>query len=403
LTDDPNPLRICVLGDLYSVHTRRWMRPFVERGHELHAISYYRPAATFDGVHLHVLDGRPRPSEAPASRAASSKAPPNLLRIANALRYRRRGLARVLRDVDPDVLHAHYVVEYGFFAATAGFHPLIVTAWGSDILLAARASPLARFITRYTLRRADLVTSNNDFMTAKLRDMGVPPDRLATVVFGADAFFLERHDDSVNVHPPDAGRPPTIVSTRSLDAPLYNVDLILRAFALLRARIPDARLLIAGEGRLRPRLESLARDLGLDDNARFLGWLDDDALRDAFAAAEVYVSVPSSDATSVSTLSAMAAGCFPVLSDLPTQHEWVEHGVNGYLAPLASPQALAQRLGDALDNAALRRDAATRNRRIVEERGIWQKNALVVEDCYRSLAGSPLPWEREGNAPLLPR
>jgi len=418
LSDNIEPLRLCVLGDLASIHTRRWMQPFAERGHEVHAVSYYRPKIVPEGVHLHILDDRARPDEAVSSRMpfrTASALPPNLLRITNALRYRRRGLAHVIREINPEVLHAHYLVEYGFFAATAGFHPLVVSAWGSDVLVAAPASPLARLVARYTLRRADLVTSNNEHMTARLRAMGVPPERLATIVFGADAFFLERSDDSVNLHPPDAGHPPTVISTRSLDSPLYNVDLILRAMALLRARLPEAQLLVAGVGRLRPKLESLARELGLGENVRFLGWLDDDALRDAFARSHVYVSVPDSDATSVATLSAMAAGCFPVLSDLPAQHEWIENGVNacrpaclpvgmvgmGFLVPLGDANALAQRLGDALENAALRRAAAERNRSIVEQRGLWQKNALVMEDWYRRLAAPRK--ETKGNAPLLSR
>ena len=51
-------LRLCVLGDLESIHTRRWLEPFVERGHEVHAVSYYPPAATLDGVNVHALTGR---------------------------------------------------------------------------------------------------------------------------------------------------------------------------------------------------------------------------------------------------------------------------------------------------------------------------------------------------------
>jgi glycosyltransferase involved in cell wall biosynthesis len=399
MTASAAPLRLCVLGDLDSIHTRRWMKPFVANGHEVHAVSYYRPQAEPEGVHLHVLDDRPR--KAAAAPAASSRAralPPNLLRVVNGLRYRRHGLARVIRDVAPDVLHAHYVVEYGFFAATAAFRPLVVTAWGSDVLVAARSSPLAQAITRYTLRGADLVTSNNKHMTCQLREMGVPPRKLATIVFGADAFFLERQADSVNLLPSESAHPPTIISTRSLDSPLYNVDTVLRSMALLRARRPDAQLLVAGTGRLRPKLEALARDLGVDESTRFLGWLDDDALRDAFLRSHVYVSVPNSDATSVSTLSAMAAGCFPVLSDLPTQREWVEDGVNGFLVPPGDASALAERLADALGNDALRRDAAERNRAIVEARGLWEKNAPIMEDWYRRLAA---PRKDAGDAPLL--
>ena len=402
MSDNIDPLRLCVLGDLNSIHTRRWMQPFVDR-HEVHAVSYYRPKAVPEGVHLHVLDDRARPAEAAfdgASRTASAL-PPNLLRIVNALRYRRRGLARIIRDISPDVLHAHYVVEYGFFAATAGFHPLVISAWGSDVLVAARSSPPARLIARYTLRRADLVTSNNEHMTTRLRAMGVPPDRMATIVFGTDALFLDRAGDSVNLRSTDSGQPPTVISTRSLDSPLYNVDLVLRAFALLRARLPEAQLLVAGAGRLRPKLEALAHELGLGESVPFLGWLDDAALRDAFTRSHVYVSVPDSDATSVATLSAMASGCFPVLSDLPTQREWVEDGVNGFLVAPRDAQTLAQRLGDALENDALRHDAAERNRGIVEARGLWQKNALVMEDWYRRLAARRK--EAKGNAPLLSR
>jgi len=400
VSESAGPLRICVLADFDSIHTRRWLEPFVEHGHEMHAVSYYRPQASLPGVQLHVLHDRGSGAQATglSKRNAASRIPPNLLRLINAFRYQRRGLTSLLRQIAPDILHAHYVPEYGFFAATAGLHPLVVSAWGSDVLIDASASRLSRWITGYTLRRADLVTSNNEFMSGRLREMGVPAEKLATIVFGPDAFFLEG-PESMNARQPEAGHPPTVISTRSLDSPLYNVDLILRAMALLRARIPTARLLVAGAGRLRPRLEALSQELGIKDRVHFLGWLDPAALRDAFAASEIYVSVPNSDGTSVATLSAMAAGCFPVVSDLPTQHEWIEDGVNGFLVPLGDPVGLAQRLGDALENAALRREAVTSNRATVEERGVWQKNALLMEEWYRRLAERK---ETRADASVLP-
>jgi glycosyltransferase involved in cell wall biosynthesis len=82
----------------------------------------------------------------------------------------------------------------------------------------------------------------------------------------------------------------------------------------------------------------------------------------------------------------MAAGCFPVISDLPTQGEWIEDGVNGFRVPTGDVAALARRLGDALENAALRRDAAPRNRRLVEERGLWETYVPQMEALYRQLA-----------------
>lgn len=384
------PLRLCVLGDLESIHTRRWMQPFVERGHDVHALSYYPPSSPIEGVTVHALtagSGAARKAGAPARtrKTMAERLPPTPLRLINALRYRRRGLVSTIRRIQPHVLHAHYAVEYGFFAAATGFHPLVVTAWGSDILVAAERSPLARALARYTLRRADLVTSNNQHMTRKIRELGVPAEKVQAVVLGTERFFLEAAD-SVNRRSPSPEYPPTVVSTRSLDSPLYGIDTVLRAMAIARRRLPNARLLIAGSGRLRPALERLAQELGLSENAAFLGFLDQSAFRSALASAHVYLSVPASDATSVSTLSAMAAGCFPIVSDLPTQHEWIEDGVNGFLTPAGDVDALAERVVGALENEEMRRQALPLNRRLVEEGGLWEKESLRMEELYYKLA-----------------
>lgn len=386
-------MRLCVLGDLDSVHTRRWMQPFVERGYDVHAISYYPPAASLDErIEQHVL--RPGDTSQPAQAGPSSSvgkaarlAPPSLLRLVNAFRYRRAGLGDTLRRIQPGVLHAHYVVEYGFFAAFSGYHPLLVTAWGSDILRDAVSSPFARQVARYTLHKADAVTTNGEYMTRLVHALGTPKEKASTVVFGTDRFFLEGGDASVNRREGTAS-PPTIISTRSLDSPLYNVDAVLRATAVVRRRFPDVRLLIAGSGRLQPRLQRLASDLKLSDAVSFLGFLNQEGLRAAFHSAHVYVSVPDSDATSVSTLSAMAAGCFPLLSDLPTQREWVEDGANGLLAVPGDVKGLAERIVEAIESDALRRSAAEANVRIVEERGLWEKNVPRVESIYAALAAT---------------
>jgi glycosyltransferase involved in cell wall biosynthesis len=81
----------------------------------------------------------------------------------------------------------------------------------------------------------------------------------------------------------------------------------------------------------------------------------------------------------------MAVGSFPIVSDLPTQEEWIEHGVNGFRVPVGDAEALAVRIIDALENNHLRRDAAPMNRRLVEQRGLWETNAAQMETWYRRL------------------
>jgi glycosyltransferase involved in cell wall biosynthesis len=388
-------LRVCVVGDLDGVHTHRWVRWFVERGHDVHGVSYYQPRRPPPGVTVHVLAGADVPPVAPgrgdgmgwrpATRRLAEVAAPSLWRLVNALRYQRRGLARAIDGVRADVVHAHYVVEHGFYAALAGRRPLVVTAWGSDVLLAPRRSPLARAIVRYTVRRADLVTSNNEYMGRCLVDLGARAEDVALVVLGAETFFLEAPEASVNLRPADETSP-TVISLRSLNSPLYNVDVILRAMALVRRRIPGARLLMAGEGRLRPELERLAGRLRLGGSVSFLGYLGRDALRDALASAQVCVSVPRSDATAVSTLEAMAVGCFPIVSDLPSQEELVRQGENGFRVPVGDARALAERIVETIERPELRRRALELNRELVRERGLLEENMARMEELYRGLS-----------------
>jgi glycosyltransferase involved in cell wall biosynthesis len=388
-------LRICVVGDLDGVHTHRWVRWFVERGHDIHGVSYYKPRRPPPGVTVHVLAEGDAPPVGlgdsagagwrPAARRLAETVSPSLWRLANALRYQRRGLGRAIDSVEPDVVHAHYVVEHGFYAALAGRRPLVVTAWGSDVLLAPCRSPLARAIARYTVRRADLVTSNNEHMARRLVELGAPAERVALVVLGAESFFLETPDASVNLRPASEA-PPTVISLRSLDSRLYNVDVILRAMALVRRRVPDARLLVAGEGRLRPGLERLAGRLGLGGSVSFLGYLGREALRDVLGSAHVCVSVPRSDATAVSTLEAMAVGCFPIVSDLPSQEELVRQGENGFRVPIRDAGALAGRIVEALEHPELRLRALELNRELVRQSGLLEENMARMEELYRGLS-----------------
>ncbi|HEX5368032.1 MAG TPA: glycosyltransferase [Dehalococcoidia bacterium] len=380
-----SPLRIAVLGDFDGLHTRRWLEVFVARGHDLHAISFYPPREVLPGVTVHALSPVAAPSasleRADSRRRLRDLAPPSLMRFVHAQRYRRAGLRRVLDDIKPDVLHAHYVVEHGYYGSLAGFHPYVVSAWGSDLLVESH-KPLGRLIARRALRSADFVTGNDASLLQRAIELGVPPERTAVVHLGTERRFLDAGADSVNLR--DAASTLTVISDRALE-PLYNIDVVLRAFPALRQSVPEARLVIAHDGSQRQILEALAVQLGLGDSVRFAGRLDAAALAVALAQAQVYVSVPSSDSFAVSTLEAMGAGAFPVLSDLPSAHGWVEDGVDALIVPPRNVDALAAALQRALSDDALRRSTAEANRSKVEAGGLRERTMLQMERIYYRL------------------
>ncbi|MEX2226532.1 MAG: glycosyltransferase [Dehalococcoidia bacterium] len=379
-------LSIAVLGDFDGVHTRAWLRWFIDRGHAVHAISFYRPRVPVEGATLHELRqrrGSATSDEGGKRGDGASHVPRGVMRIVHALRYRAAGLSRVLREIDPDVFHAHYLVEHGLYGATAGFHPYVVSAWGSDVLVEPRRDALSKRIARWTLGRADLVTSNNAHMAAQIVALGADPAKVEVVTLGADRYDLGRSQESVNLRGDDASRAPVVISTRAHE-PLYNIDEIIAAYGTLARRRPDVRLVVVHRGSLSERLQRDAT--GGAGRVEFMGFLDRARFRDALADAHVFVSIPSSDATSVALLQAMAAGCFPIVSDLPSQHEMIDDGVNGYRVPLHRPDVLAERIAQALDDGALRRRAAAINRGIVEERGLNEVQMAKLERLYLRLA-----------------
>ena len=384
-------LRICVVGDLDGIHTRSWLSYFVARGHDLHAIAYHTPTRPPEGVVVHAL----RPAAASGGRPASgarpglaSRLPPGLRRLANLLRYRRAGLPAAVEEIAPDVLHAHYLVEHGLYATSANFRPYIVSAWGSDVLVDAATSTLNRAIARFVLRRASLATANNRHMIREMvQQLGAAPADVQHIVLGVSREYIAGAERALDEAASHDDRTPTIISSRSLDSPLYNVDTIIRSMVRVRNHTPGARLVVAGEGRLRPTLEALAGSLGLRDAVHFAGQLSQEALQRAFKDADVFVSVPSSDGTSVALLQAMTAGAFPVVSDLPTQRELVDDGASGLRVPVRDERALADAITQALGDSELRRDAAERNRAFVDEYGVLETNMARMEAWYYRLAG----------------
>lgn len=379
----PRTLRIAVLGDFDGIHTRSWVRWFVERGYDIHGVSFYPPADPPPGVMMHALRERRAPvPEGGRADAGARRMPAGIARLAHGVRYRAAGLRRAVREIAPDVFHAHYVVEHGFYGALAGVRPYVVTAWGSDVLVEPSRDRLSRMIARWTMSRADAVTSNNAWMAERAVALGAPRERVHVVTLGAERYDTERAGASVNRRGRAPDEAPVIISTRAHE-PLYNIGEIIEAYGRV-ARGRAARLVVAHGGTLTAALEQRAhRGPG---RVEFTGFLERAAFREALAGAEVFVSVPSSDATSVALLQAMGAGAFPIVADLPTQREWIEDGVNGYLVPPHSPEILADRMRRALADDGLRRRAADANLRIVEERGLNDTQMARLAAIYASLA-----------------
>lgn len=317
-------MRILVLAHGPSVHTRRWTSALAARGHT-----------------LRLLTAHPADDPAVETRVVGRALPWPALRYWSA-----RGAVRAEeRAFRPDVTVAHFLPNYGFLAALAGARPLFLSCWGSDLLLNATRSPLHRARARYTLARADLVHVDARVLAEAARRLGAPEERIWTRAWGVDVAGLAPARSWAERRGEAAG-PLRILWTRVLSR-LYDPETFLRGLAILAGGGVAFEATLAGDGPLRPRMEALARSLGLAERVRFEGWVGETRLRELLAGHAVYVSVSRSDSTSQSLLEAMAAGLLPVVSDIPGNREWVTHRRSGLLTPTGDAEALAAALKEA--------------------------------------------------------
>ena len=350
-------MKILYVSDAASVHTRRWAEAFRDAGAQVHVASL-RPAR-IDGVEVHLL-----PTFG-LGRLGYLLSVPVLHALAKRLR--------------PDVVHAQYLTSYGFLAAAAGLAPLVVTAWGTDVLISPRESRVARWLAQRALRAADRVTTVAEHMNAAVIGLGAAPGKVLALPFGVDTELF-RPPESERSPPP----PLRVISTRNF-GPVYSVATVIDAVARARTAGLALQLDLVGDGPLRAELEAQARDAKLDDIVQFHGHVDARELVRLLGRAHVFVSSALSDGNNVSLNEAMACGCYPIATDIPANAQWLRDSGSGALFAPGDAAQLAACIETAAGDAAGRAEAARENRAIVERRADWRVGVRRMQGLYEEL------------------
>ena len=309
-------MRLVLIGDGNSPHLLKWARALAAvPGLDLWALSSRGFLPGFDAV-------------LPAGRRLALGHTPDAGGGNVALLRSLPRVARWLRQVQPDWLHAHYLTSHGtlaWLAQRALRVPgrLVGSAWGSDILVTpARGAPW-RWLTRRVLRACALTTSDSQVMAARMRELGATD--VMVFPFGLEAM-----------PPPHPAKDPSLVFTNRGLEPIYDPTRVLRVFAAMARHRPGLHLVVANDGSLRASLEALADRLGLGGRVQFVGRLDAATQATWYDRAQWFLSLPTSDSVAVSVLEAMAHGCIPLLSDLPANRELVRPGENGLILSAAA-------------------------------------------------------------------
>jgi colanic acid/amylovoran biosynthesis glycosyltransferase len=318
------------------------------------------------------------------------------------------GFLRRLRAVSPVLLHAHF----GFNGAMALplarqlRLPLVVTFHGRDATLhdehlKASGSLRERRLLAWRprlIRQGALFIAVSGHIRRELLARGFPADKIVVHHNGIDTQLFA---PTPGLRPADE---PTVLFVGRFVEKKGTAHL-LHAMAEVQRAVPDARLVLIGDGPLRPSLETLARDLGL--RCEFLGRQPVEAVRAHMQAAQVFclpsVTASNGDTEGLPTviLEALAMGLPTVTTASAGNPEAVTDGETGLLVPERDEAALARALMRLLRDEALRRRFALAARQAMVTDFDAARQARTLEGLYTQVIGNALPPRDERRARSL--
>lgn len=298
----------------------------------------------------------------------------------DVLQWRR--LVRELRRGDVDVLHAHKFGSnlWGALVGTLARTPVVVAhehTWSFE------GEPMRKLLDRHVIARASdaVVAVSREDRRRMIEIERIPAEKIVYVPNGAPPS------------PPPSGRDVRAELGIAPDAPVVGsvgmlraqkaFEVLIEAAARLREDHPGLRVLVAGEGPERARLQALVAELGLEANVLLLGHRGDvpDLVRafDVAALSSDYEGMP------VSVIEYMEAERPVVATRVGGLPDMVEDGVHGLLVPPRDPQALAQALDALLRDPPRRAEMGARARE--RRRTEFDLDTMVrrVEELYLEL------------------
>jgi glycosyltransferase involved in cell wall biosynthesis len=356
-------MKICYLADAGSTHTTRWATHFSSRGYEVEIVSYRRTQEPRLQANTHVINAGWH-----HFRLDPFVSVPQVREI--------------LKRSKPDIVHAHYASSYGTLGRLCGFHPYVLSVWGSDVFDFPRRSWIHRALIKKNLACADYLCSTSRAMASETQRYC--SKAITVTPFGIDCERFRSYGRK------DLPEDEFVVGTVKALERIYGVETLIQSFALLAKKCRDrkrTRLVIAGDGSRRKSLERLAFDLGVGSQVNFLGAIPHARVADVLNTFSVFCALSSAESFGVAVLEASACQVPVVVTNVGGLPEVVQNGVTGIVVSPGDIHATASSLERLMDETSLRTALGSAGRSFVLKNYEWSENASRMEQVYKSVLG----------------
>jgi len=354
-------MKICIFADGQSIHTQRWCKHFHSLGHQVDLISF--KDISIENINVHLIEG-----------GNINVNGGNWRLLFHTLKVKRK-----IKEISPNIVHSLYATSYGIIGALCGFHPYVITALGSDVLVSPKQSSIYRVLLKFAFRKADWITAMADHMKKAIEDLGVPSSKVSTVPFGIDPLIFNDENRLISENEF------VITSTRNFED-IYNIPHLIKAVSKIKDQIPGIKLNLIGDGSLRSEIEEMVDSFGLKPFTTFYGKIPQPQIASILRGSNLFISVSLSDGNNISLNEAMACGTYSIVTNIAANQQWIENGENGFLVEIDDVEDLASKILKVKDSYTdLVNNARNINHQKIQDKGIWSVNMEKVEQGYKRL------------------
>lgn len=360
-------MKIALLAPANSIHTAQWAKYLSQCGIDICVISQH-----------------------PKNEDMPSHIPVYLLPYSGLKGYFLNTFAvkKLLKQLQPDIVHAHYASGYGTTARLVDFHPYILSVWGSDVYDFPYKSKLHRWLIRKNLYSADRLTSTSHCMMEQTLKIAPTLKSFNIVPFGVD---MQKFTKSNNVKMKNE----IVIGTVKTLSEKYGIDLLIQAFAMLKEKLTVSHPEIAGQlilrivggGTQRSELEYLAQKLNLKNSITFTGQVSHQQVPLELDKLDIYVALSRLESFGVAIIEAGSMRLPCVVANVGGLPEVVCNNETGIIVPRENPKAAAEALEKLVLNVKLQHSMGNAAYDFVKNHFSWESCVEKMNQVYKQLLG----------------
>ena len=360
-------MRILFIAPGNNVHTWKWVNWFGNKyPDEIGLIPYLAP-----------------PPDNQFERVRIFKPHIPLFRILSPISWKEIGrIRKIVHETKPGLLHAMWAYGSGLYAARSGFHPFLLSPWGSDVTVYPNRAGLKGRIQRNlvieALSEADEIAATSRFLSEAIS--ALIPEKKAPLIFpyGVDTSVFDPRkiisplEFKWHENAPVGDDAVTIGFFKSLE-PTYGPDILLNAIAIASRKELRIRCVMGGRGTMLHALIKLAKNLEIADRVCFPGLINHSDMPSALAAIDIFAMPSRYEVFGVVALESSAMEKPVIVAEKWGMPEVIENGVTGLFCEPENPGSLAEKILALAENPDLRKSMGESGRKFVQRKFEFEK------------------------------